>query len=179
MSNANVAPLTRRAAWAALGAHYARVKDLHLRSLFADDPQRAERFTLEAAGLRLDYSKNRITAETIPLLLQLAEESGLRARIDAMFRGDKINPTEKRAVLHVALRAPAGTSIMVDGTDVVPEVHAVLDAMSAFADRVRERQPGPVTPGSASATSSTSASAAPTSARSWPTKRCASTASAR
>ena len=137
MSNANVAPLTRRAAWAALGAHYARVKDLHLRSLFADDPQRAERFTLEAAGLRLDYSKNRITAETISLLLQLAEESGLRARIDAMFRGDKINTTEKRAVLHVALRAPAGTPIMVDGTDVVPEVHAVLDAMSAFADRVR------------------------------------------
>jgi glucose-6-phosphate isomerase len=137
MSDTNVAPLRRRAAWTALEAHHAQVKDVHLRSLFADDPQRGERFTLEGAGLRLDYSKNRITAETMALLVRLAEESGLRARIDAMFRGDKINVTERRAVLHVALRAPAGSSIVVDGVDVVPGVHAVLDAMSAFATKVR------------------------------------------
>jgi glucose-6-phosphate isomerase len=137
MPNTTVAPLRRRAAWTALEAHHARVKDLHLRSLFADDPRRAERFTLEAAGVRLDYSKNRVTTETIQLLVRLAEESGLRARIDAMFRGDRINVTEGRSVLHVALRAPANASLVVDGVDVVPEVHAVLDAMSAFAARVR------------------------------------------
>ena len=110
---------------------------MHLRDLFADDPKRGERMTAEAAGIFLDYSKNRITDETVKLLVQLAEESGLRPRIDAMFRGDKINVTEKRAVLHVALRAPRGTSIVVDGENVVPQVHAVLDKMADFSNRVR------------------------------------------
>jgi glucose-6-phosphate isomerase len=132
-----VKPLTRRPAWKALGAHYKQIRDTHLRQLFADDPQRGDRFAAEAAGIFLDYSKNRITDETLKLLLQLAEESGLRARIDAMFRGEKINITEKRAVLHVALRAPKTESIVVDGEDVVPAVHAVLDKMAAFCDRVR------------------------------------------
>ncbi|MDT7813125.1 MAG: glucose-6-phosphate isomerase [Acidobacteriaceae bacterium] len=130
-------PLTQRAAWKALETHHDKIKTTPLRSLFADDPQRADRFTIEAAGLFLDYSKNRITDETRKLLLQLAQESGLRERIDAMFRGEKINITENRAVLHVALRAPKGESIIVDGQDVVPPVHAVLDKMAAFADRVR------------------------------------------
>jgi glucose-6-phosphate isomerase len=130
-------PLTQRAAWKALETHYEKVRNVTLRSLFSDDPQRAARFTTEAAGLFLDYSKNRITEETRKLLLQLAQESGLRERMDAMFRGEKINVTEKRAVLHVALRAPKGESIVVDGEDVVPGVHAVLDKMTAFADRVR------------------------------------------
>jgi glucose-6-phosphate isomerase len=129
--------LTARPSWKALKAHYEKVKRLHLRTLFAQDAARGERLTAEAAGLYLDYSKNRVTDETLALLGRLAEESGLRGRIDAMFRGDKINLTEDRAVLHVALRAPRGTSILVDGKDVVPEVHAVLDAMSAFANRVR------------------------------------------
>ncbi|MGA3044376.1 MAG: glucose-6-phosphate isomerase, partial [Bryobacteraceae bacterium] len=124
-------------AWKALQTHYDRVRALHLRQLFAGDPGRGERLTAEAAGLFLDYSKNRITDETVTLLLQLAEESGLRPRIDAMFRGDKINVTEKRAVLHVALRAPKGASIVVDGENVVPQVHAVLDKMSDFSNRVR------------------------------------------
>ena len=109
----------------------------HLRNLFADDPTRGERMTAEAAGVFLDYSKNRITDETLKLLVELAEESGLRDRIDAMFRGEKINITENRAVLHVALRAPRGASIVVDGKNVVPEVHAVLDKMADFANRVR------------------------------------------
>jgi len=130
-------PLTQRAAWKALETHHDKIKTTPLRSLFSDDPQRADRFTIEAAGLFLDYSKNRITDETRKLLLQLAQESGLRERIDAMFRGEKINITENRAVLHVALRAPKGESIIVDGQDVVPPVHAVLDKMAAFADRVR------------------------------------------
>ena len=134
---ATIASLTERPAWQALGMHFLQVRELHLRKLFADDPQRGERLTAEAVGLYLDYSKHRITSETLKLLLQLAEESGLRARIDAMFRGEKINVTEKRAVLHVALRAPKGASIMVDGENVVPQVHAVLDKMAAFADRVR------------------------------------------
>jgi glucose-6-phosphate isomerase len=134
---AGIAPLTSRPAWKALEAHHEKVRDLHLRALFAQDPQRGERLTAEAAGLYLDYSKNRITDETLDLLLQLAEESGLRARIDAMFGGQKINVTENRAVLHVALRAPRGTSITVDGDNVVPQVHAVLDKMSDFASRVR------------------------------------------
>ena len=129
--------LTQRAAWKALETHYQQVRNVSLRSLFSDDPGRAARFSLEAAGLFLDYSKNRITDETRKLLLQLAQESGLRERIDAMFRGDKINITEKRAVLHVALRAPKGEAIFVDGQDVVPEVHTVLDKMGAFSDRVR------------------------------------------
>jgi glucose-6-phosphate isomerase len=130
-------PLTQRAAWKALETHHDKIKNTPLRSLFADDPQRADRFKIEAAGLFLDYSKNRITDETRKLLLQLAQESGLRERIDAMFRGEKINITENRAVLHVALRAPKGESIIVDGQDVVPPVHAVLDKMAAFSNRVR------------------------------------------
>ena len=130
-------PLTSRSSWKALQAHHEKVREFHLRELFAKDAQRAERFSLEAAGLYLDYSKNRITDETLKLLLQLAEESGLRGRIDAMFSGEKINITENRAVLHVALRAPRDASIVVDGQNVVPDVHAVLDKMSAFANRVR------------------------------------------
>ena len=132
-----IASLTARPAWRALQAHHEKTRDLHLRTLFEQDPKRGERLTAEAEGLYLDYSKNRITDETLDLLMQLAEESGLRARIDAMFAGEKINVTENRAVLHVALRAPRGTSIVVDGENVVPQVHAVLDKMSAFAERVR------------------------------------------
>jgi glucose-6-phosphate isomerase len=135
-----IAPLTTRAAWKALEAHYSKIRHLHLRTLFTDDATRGERLAVEAAGLYLDYSKNRITDETLRLLLQLAEESGLRARIEAMFRGDKINVTEKRAVLHVALRAPKGHSILVDGEDVVPHVHAMLEKMTDFANRVRSGQ---------------------------------------
>jgi glucose-6-phosphate isomerase len=130
-------PLTSRPAWHALKAHHAQIQNLHLRQLFTDDPGRGERLVLEAAGLYLDYSKNRITDETIKLLAQLAEESGLRERTAAMFRGERINVTENRAVLHVALRAPKGQSIVVDGADVVPQVHAVLDKMGGFADQVR------------------------------------------
>ena len=132
-----MAPLTERPAWKALEAHYHQVRELHLRKLFGDDPNRGKRMTVEAAGLYLDYSKNRITDQTLKLLLQLAEESGLRARIDSMFRGEKINLTEKRAVLHVALRAPKGAVIIVDGENVVPQVHAVLDKMANFSGRVR------------------------------------------
>jgi glucose-6-phosphate isomerase len=130
-------PVVKRRAWKALDAHYKELKKSHLRDLFADDPKRGERLTAEALGIYLDYSKNLATDETLRLLIQLAEESNLRPRIDAMFRGEKINITEKRAVLHVALRAPRGTSIMVDGENVVPAVHAVLDKMAAFSDRVR------------------------------------------
>ena len=129
--------LTARPAWQALDAHHRQVREVHLRQLFADDPTRGERMTAEAVGLYLDYSKNRITDDTLTLLRQLAEESGLRARIDAMFRGEKINSTESRAVLHVALRAPRGASIVVDGENVVPQVHAVLDKMADFSNRVR------------------------------------------
>jgi glucose-6-phosphate isomerase len=129
--------LSTRPAWQALNAHYRQVRDMHLRQLFAADPRRGERMTAEAVGLYLDYSKNRITDDTLTLLRQLAEESGLRARIDAMFRGEKINLTENRAVLHVALRAPRGASIGVDGENVVPQVHAVLDKMADFSNRVR------------------------------------------
>src|SRR4249920_2667724 len=129
--------LTDRAAWKNLEAHYRKVRDRHLRALFADDPTRGERMTAEAVGIYLDYSKNRITDETLALLLQLAEESGLRARIDAMFRGEKINITEHRAVLHVALRAPRAASIFVEGVNVVPQVHAVLEKMANFSTRVR------------------------------------------
>jgi len=124
-------------AWQALKTHYQQISKLHLRELFAEDPTRGEKMALEAEGLYFDYSKNRITGETIGLLLQLAQESGLRGRIDAMFRGEKINVTEKRAVLHVALRAPRSASILVDGKNVVPDVHAVLDKMAAFANRIR------------------------------------------
>src|SRR4051794_9054903 len=129
--------VTERDAWNTLVAHHQKIRDLHLRQLFADDPTRGERMTIDAVGLYLDYSKNRVTDETLKLLVQLAEESGLRGRIDAMFRGEKINITENRAVLHVALRAPRETSIVVDGENVVPQVHAVLDKMAEFSDRVR------------------------------------------
>ncbi len=133
----NPTSLRLRPAWAALAAHQHQIKGLHLRQLFAADPRRGERLTLEAAGIFLDYSKNRVTQETLHLLCRLADESGLRERIDAMFRGDKINATEKRAVLHVALRAPRGASILVDGENVVPHVHDVLDKMADFSNRVR------------------------------------------
>jgi glucose-6-phosphate isomerase len=129
--------LRTRPAWALLKKHHQKIKRVQLKQLFAKDGARGERMAVEAAGLYLDYSKNRITDETLQLLLQLAGESGLRERIDAMFRGDKINVSEKRAVLHVALRAPRGASILHDGQNVVPEVHAVLDKMAAFADRLR------------------------------------------
>ena len=130
-------PLTARPAWRALVDHHALISEMHLRDLFAADPGRGERLTVEALGLCLDYSKNRITDETLRLLVQLADESGLRARIDAMFGGERINVTENRAVLHVALRAPQGSTIMVDGENVVPQVHDVLDRMEAFTLRVR------------------------------------------
>jgi glucose-6-phosphate isomerase len=132
-----VAPLRKRPAWIALEAHHQKIKGLHLRQLFAEDAKRGERMATEAVGIYLDYSKNRITGETLTLLLQLAEQSGLRERIDAMFSGEKINVSEGRAVLHVALRAPRDASILVDGQNVVPEVHAVLDKMADFANRVR------------------------------------------
>jgi glucose-6-phosphate isomerase len=137
MATTTIAPLRERTAWKELEAHADEMRETHLRELFADDPKRGERLTVEALGLYLDYSKNRITDETIELLLDLAAESGLRARIDAMFAGEKINLTEDRAVLHVALRAPRGESIEVDGEDVVPKVHEVLDRMADFAERVR------------------------------------------
>ena len=125
----NPAPLRQRPAWAALEAHYQQLQEVHLRRLFAEDPQRGERLTAEAAGILLDYSKNRITDETLRLLVQLAAESGLREHIDAMFRGERINVSEQRPVLHVALRAPRDEALVVDGQDVVPEVHAVLDGI--------------------------------------------------
>jgi glucose-6-phosphate isomerase len=130
-------PLTARPAWDELRAHHTEMEKLHLRDLFARDPARGERMTAEAAGLFLDYSKNRLTDETLRLLVRVAEESGLRGRIEQMFRGERINVTEDRAVLHVALRAPKGRSIVADGRDVVPQVHAVLDRMADFAGRVR------------------------------------------
>jgi len=132
-----VTPLKSRPAWKALETHARTMRDLHLRTLFADDPARGERLTAEGAGLFLDYSKNRVTDQTLELLVQLAKESGLRERIDAMFRGEKINITENRAVLHVALRAPRGAPLVVDGKNVVPDVHAVLDKMAGFATGVR------------------------------------------
>src|SRR6188474_296269 len=134
---ADVPVLTQRPAWRALTAHYEQLQHSHLRQLFADDPGRAERFAVEGAGLYLDYSKHRVTDETLKLLVQLADECDLRGRIDAMFQGEKINVTEGRAVLHVALRAPRDASIVVDGENVVPAVHAVLDRMVSFAERIR------------------------------------------
>jgi glucose-6-phosphate isomerase len=133
----SVPALHLRPAWASLKKHHQRVRRLHLRQLFAKDPGRGERLVVEAAGIYFDYSKNRVTDETVGLLLELARESGLREHIDAMFRGDRINTSEKRAVLHVALRAPRGASILFDGQNVVPEVHAVLDKMAEFSERVR------------------------------------------
>jgi glucose-6-phosphate isomerase len=132
-----IQPLTKRKAWEALTEHHKQIQDLHLRKLFAEDSKRGQRFTAEAAGLFLDYSKNRITDRTLKLLLQLAHESGLREKMDAMFSGEKLNITENRAVLHVALRAPKGATILVDGKNVVLEVHAVLDKMAEFSNRVR------------------------------------------
>jgi glucose-6-phosphate isomerase len=133
----NMSPLRKRGAWIALETHHQAMKGAHLRELFAKDPARGERLAVEAAGVYLDYSKNLINDETLSLLLELARECGLRERIDAMFRGDKINVSEKRAVLHVALRAPRGADIRVDGHNVVPDVHEVLDRMAGFADRLR------------------------------------------
>jgi glucose-6-phosphate isomerase len=132
-----ITSLTKRPAWKALTSHHQKIQGLHLRKLFAADPKRGERMTAEAVGLFLDYSKNRISHETLALLIQLADETGLRARINAMFDGEKINITENRAVLHTALRAPKGATILVDGKNVVPEVHAVLDKLEAFSKRVR------------------------------------------
>ena len=129
-------PLRQRPAWQALQAHYEAIRNRHLRELFAEDPQRADKFSLDALGILLDFSKNRITDETLRLLLELSDQSGLRERIDAMFRGEKINITENRAVLHVALRAPRDEAIYVDGKNVVPEVHKVLDKMTDFVNRV-------------------------------------------
>ncbi len=136
----SVQPLRQRPAWKSLERHFEAIRDRHLRQLFADDPKRGERLSLEAVGIFLDYSKNRVTDETLTLLFQLARESGLAERIPAMFRGDKINVTEHRAVLHVALRAPRDEKIVVDGVNVVPEVHAVLDRMADFSNRVRSGQ---------------------------------------
>ena len=130
-------PLRARPAWSALEQHYEEIRDSHLRDLFAADSERGERLTAEGAGLYLDYSKNRITDETIALLLQLAEQSGLRERTDAMFRGDRINSSEDRSVLHVALRMPKGSELLVDGVDVVAKVHEVLERMAGFSDRLR------------------------------------------
>lgn len=135
-----IKPLLQRRAWQALEAHFQKIKKVHLRQFFADDPRRGMRFAIEDAGLYLDYSKNRITEETIRLLLDLADESGLRERIDAMFRGEKINSTEDRAVLHVALRSPRNQPIMLHGNNVVLQVHEVLDRMAIFADQVRNGQ---------------------------------------
>src|SRR5262245_22686503 len=130
-------PLTERPAWKALEEHFKKIENIHLRTLFAEDPRRGERFAVEAEGIYLDFSKNRITDETIKLLLELARTTNLRERIDAMFEGEKINITENRAVLHTALRANKAQVIVVDGENVVPDVQAVLDKMSAFSDRVR------------------------------------------
>ena len=132
-----MSPVTETPEWRALAAHHEEVRELHLRDLFAADAERGERLTVEAEGVYLDYSKNRITDETVRLLLELAHRAGLRDRIDAMFRGEKINITEDRAVLHVALRAPEGAVIEVDGENVVPQVHAVLRKMADFSERVR------------------------------------------
>src|SRR5215510_4500522 len=138
MDRQSTVQAAERPIWKTLERHYQQqVRTLHLRDLFASDPKRGERFTAEAVGIYIDYSKNRIVDETIYLLSQLAVESGLRERIDAMFRGEKINTTEDRAVLHVALRAPLGASIVVDGQNIVPRVHAVLGKMSDFCNRVR------------------------------------------
>ena len=131
-------PLVTRSSWKALERHHQEVRSLHLKSLFAADPDRGKRMTAEAAGLFLDYSKNRVTDQTLDLLVELAREAGLQARIEAMFRGDAINTTERRPVLHIALRAPKGATIVVNGENVVPQVHAVLDRMAAFSDRIRD-----------------------------------------
>jgi glucose-6-phosphate isomerase len=171
-------PLRHHTAWKALSTHYEAIERLHLRDLFARDPGRGERLTAEGVGLFLDFSKNRITDRTIELLIELAEESGLRSRIDAMFRGDKINITENRAVLHVALRAPKDASIVVDGENVVSGVHAVLERMTEFSNRVRSGD-WKDTPAGAFATSSTLVSGAQTWGRPWPSKPSSITATER
>jgi glucose-6-phosphate isomerase len=167
-----VSSLSTSRAWASLRAHHATVADLHLRELFASDPERLGVLTVEAAGVYADFSKHRITTETVPLLTALARERGVEERRDAMFRGDHINTTEDRAVLHVALRMPRERSLVVDGVDVVREVHDVLDRMAATASAAAT---GAGRPEGRSATWSTSASAARISGRRWPTRRCAST----
>ncbi|HEY2201355.1 MAG TPA: hypothetical protein VGH56_05675, partial [Solirubrobacteraceae bacterium] len=134
---ATPAPLRKRPAWAALGSHYEAIRELHLRELFAQDPQRGERLTAQGAGLYLDYSKNRITEQTIGLLLELAQQSQLSERIEDMFTGKRINVSENRSVLHVALRMPANSSLVLEGEDVVAQVQAVLERMSVFAERLR------------------------------------------
>ncbi len=158
---ATITPLTERAAWIALGRHLDEVRGMHLRTLFADDPGRGERMSAEGAGLYLDYSKNRVTDETLRLLVELAEECGVPERREAMFRGERINVSEQRPVLHVALRMPRDRSLIVDGVDVVKEVHRVLDRMGEFCERV-EAGSGAATPAGRSATWSTSGSAART-----------------
>src|SRR5665648_305549 len=130
-------PTNKYASWIALEAHYRKIRGLHLRKLFADNPRRGEHMAVEAVGVYFDYSKHRITDETFKLLMKLAEESGLRSRIDAMFRGDKINVTEKRAVLHVALRTPKGKRLVVEGEDIIPRVHDVLGKMTDFSNQLR------------------------------------------
>src|ERR1700679_1003582 len=137
MKTDKLAPLAERAAWKALQAHHKQMESKQLKQLFADDPGRGERYTAEAEGIFLDYSKNRVTDETLKLLVQLAEESGIKAKIEAMFTGEKINITEGRSVLHVALRAPKSEKILSDGEDVVPPVHEVLEKMAGFADKIR------------------------------------------
>ena len=173
-----MAPITETPEWRALDAHFDTMRDVHLRDLFADDPDRGERLTVEVDGVYLDYSKQRITDETLRLLVELAERAGLRDRIDAMFRGEKINVTEDRAVLHVALRAPEGAVIEVDGENVVPDGARRCSARWPTSRSGCAAGSGPATPASASATWSTSASAAPTSARTWPTTRSATSRSA-
>ena len=155
-----------------------RLRNCICGDLFAGDPKRGQRMAVEAVGIYLDYSKNRVTDETVKLLLQLAAEAGLRERIDAMFNGEKINITEKRAVLHIALRAPRDASILVDGKNVVPDVHAVLDRMADFSKRVRNGEWKGHT-GNASGMSSISESVDPTLARSWPTRRSSITPNGR
>ena len=172
-------PLRERKAWQALLRHHEEIAGRHLRDLFAEDPGRGERLTAEAAGIFLDYSKNRVTDETMRLLVELAEESGVTERRDAMFRGEHINVSEDRAVLHVALRMPADESLVVDGTDVVARGARGARPDAAVRQTGSGRVSGPVTPASGSATWSTSASAVPTWGPSWRTRRCGTTARAR
>ena len=174
MATAETFHLERHAAYRALAAHHDEIAGAHLRELFAFDPGRGTRLTAEAAGIHLDYSKNRITGETLDLLMQLAAEAGVARRRDAMFTGEHINVTEDRAVLHVALRMPRDRSLIVDGRDVVADVHEVLDRMAAFAQRIRSGD----WRGHTGKTIATSASAARTSVRSWPTGRFGTTAGA-
>ena len=171
---ADVVDITGTEEWRSLADHFEAIKDVHLRQLFADDPDRGTQMTVEAGDLYLDYSKHRVTDETVARLVAVARRAGLEERRDAMFAGRHINTTEDRAVLHVALRMPAGTRLEVDGQDVVADVHQVLDRMGELAERIRSGS-GPATPAGGSRRWSTSGSAAPTSVRPWPTRRCATT----